>query len=117
MAYARPVDATDLRDLVEFDETVVRRTVFETGRLWTQLLCVAPSARYGPVSDPESDAVMTVVAGEAAFQVDKSRKRMKQWECVLVRAGSQVTVSNASPDPLVVLMLAAPPPVPRAVTG
>ncbi len=111
------MDAADLRDFVEFDEAIVRRTVFESGRLWTQVLCLGPSSRYGPVSDPESDAVMTVVAGEAAFQVDKSRKRIKQWGCALVPAGSQVTVSNASPEPLVVLMVAAPPPVPRAVTG
>jgi hypothetical protein len=36
---------------------------------------------------------------------------------VLVEAGSQVSISNASADPLVVLLVAAPPPVPRAAEG
>jgi mannose-6-phosphate isomerase-like protein (cupin superfamily) len=112
------VESADLRDFVEFEEgQVVRRTVFESEHLWTQLLCLDRGRHYGPVSDPGSDAVMTVVAGEAAFQVDRGRKRLKQWGAILVPAGSQVTVTNASPEPLVVLVAAAPPPVPRPVSG
>lgn len=112
------MELADLREFVEFeDRGVVRRTVFESERLWTQVLSLDVNARYGPISDPGSDAVMTVLAGEAAVQVDRSRKRLKQWGTVLIPAGAQVLVSNASPDPLVLLLIAAPPPVPRAVTG
>jgi len=42
---------------------------------------------------------------------------LQQWEAVLVRAGSQVTVTNASVDPLVVMLVASPPPSAHAVTG
>jgi glyoxylate utilization-related uncharacterized protein len=109
--YARAVDSADLRDLVEFEEgEVVRRTVFESTRLWAQLVCVDRNGSYGPVTDRASDAVLTIVAGEAVFLVDKRRRRMKQWGSVLVPAGSDLVVTNASTEPLVVLMVAAPPP-------
>ncbi|HEX2031827.1 MAG TPA: hypothetical protein VHL78_10555 [Actinomycetota bacterium] len=112
------MEAADLREFIEFEErAVVRRTVFESERLWTQVLSLDVNARYGPVSDPESDAVLTVVAGEAALQVDKGRKRLKQWGSALVPAGAQLVISNASSDPLVVLLVAAPPPVPRPLSG
>jgi len=105
------VDAADLRDFVEFEEgRVVRRTVFESDRLWAQVLCVDRNRSYGPVADPGSDAVLTVAAGEAVFLVGKRRRRLKQWGSVLVPAGSDLVVTNASPEPLVVLMVAAPPP-------
>jgi mannose-6-phosphate isomerase-like protein (cupin superfamily) len=105
------MDSADLRDLVAFEEgEVVRRTVFESERLWSQVLCVDRNRSYGPVADPRSDAMLTVVAGEAVFLVDKRRRRMKQWGSVLVPAGSELAVTNASPEPLVVLIVAAPPP-------
>jgi hypothetical protein len=112
------VDAAELRDLVEFEEgSVVRRTVFESDRMWVQLLCLDRNGSYGPLADPESDALLTIVAGEAVFLVDKSRRRLKQWGAVMVPRGSQLVIRNASPEPLVVLMAAAPPPAERPVTG
>jgi hypothetical protein len=39
---------------------------------------------------------------------------MKQWDSLLVPAGSELTLKNASPDPAVVLLVAAPPPTPAA---
>jgi glyoxylate utilization-related uncharacterized protein len=53
-----------------------------------------------------------VLSGEVATQVGKSRARMKQWQSLLVPAGSELTLKNASEDPAVVLMIAAPPPTP-----
>jgi glyoxylate utilization-related uncharacterized protein len=111
LTYAQPVDAVDLREFVDFEEGgVVRRTVFESERLWVQVLSLDRNASYGPVGDQRADAVLTIVAGEAVFIVDKRRRRMKQWGSVLVPRGSEVVVTNASTEPLVVLMTAAPPP-------
>ena len=107
------MDSADLRDYVEFEEgEVVRRTVFESERVWSQILCVDRTGEVGPVSDPGSDAVATILAGEAVFLVDRKRKRMKQWGSVLVPAGAELVIKNASPEPLVVLMVVAPPPAP-----
>lgn len=111
------MDAADLRDFVEFEEgQVLRRTVLEGERIWAQTVCLDRNETYGPVSDRESDAVLTVLAGEAVFLVNKKRKRMKQWGSVLVPGGAELVVRNASTEPLVILMVVAPPP-PSAVSG
>ena len=107
------VNAQDLRDYVFFqDEQVTRRTVFETERLWSEVVCLNLNQALGPITDPDSDAVFTIVSGEAVVQVDRRRRRLKQWRSVLVPAGSEITVTNASPEPLVVMVVAAPPPAP-----
>jgi quercetin dioxygenase-like cupin family protein len=107
-----------LKRFVRFSaDGVTRETVYETDHLWTQILCFERNQSIGPVTDPDSDAVFTVVAGEAIFLVDGKRKRLDQWSTVMVPAGAEVSVTNASADPLVVLLVAAPPPIPRAVTG
>jgi mannose-6-phosphate isomerase-like protein (cupin superfamily) len=111
------VDTADLRDLVEFAENeVLRQSIFESEHLWSQVVCVDRNRSYGPVSDPQSDAMLTILAGEAVFIVGKRRKRMKQWGSVLVPGGSELVVTNASPEPLVILMVTAPPPM-RPATG
>jgi hypothetical protein len=86
--------------------------VFETGRLWSQLICLERAQRVGPIGDPASDALFVVVAGEVVIQVDRGRKRVRQWSAVLAPAGGEVTISNASVEPAVVLVTAAPPPGP-----
>jgi mannose-6-phosphate isomerase-like protein (cupin superfamily) len=107
------VNAQDLRDFVFFqDEQVTRRTVFETERLWSEVVCLNLNQALGPITDPDSDAIFTIVSGEAVVQVDRRRRRLKQWRSVLVAAGSEVTVTNASPEPLVMMVVAAPPPAP-----
>jgi mannose-6-phosphate isomerase-like protein (cupin superfamily) len=108
----------DLRKLVTFSsEHVTRAAVHETGRLWSELVCLSSNQRWGPIRDLDSDAIFVVVAGEAAFQTGGRRKRVKQWSTVLVSAGEEMVATNASVDPLVLLVVAAPPPVPREVTG
>ncbi|HXF56583.1 MAG TPA: cupin domain-containing protein [Actinomycetota bacterium] len=108
----------NLRDLVRFSpEGPVHRPLFETDRLWSELVCLDRNQTVGPITDPESDALLTVVAGEAVVFVGTRRRRVGQWETVLVPARSELTVRNASADPAVLLLVAAPPPVPRPVSG
>jgi mannose-6-phosphate isomerase-like protein (cupin superfamily) len=105
------VDAADLPDFVEFEEDgVVRRQVFESHRLLAQVISVDVNRSYGPAGDPDADAMLTILAGEAVFQVGRGRKRMRQWGSVLVAAGEEIVVTNASGDPLVLLLVTAPPP-------
>jgi quercetin dioxygenase-like cupin family protein len=112
------VDAKDLRDLVAFAEDgPTRFGVLESDRLWSEIVCLDRNQRYGPVQDPDSDALVLVIAGEVVVQVDRGRKRLKQWGVALAPAGGEVTLANASADPAVILVVAAPPPTPRAVTG
>jgi mannose-6-phosphate isomerase-like protein (cupin superfamily) len=108
----------NLQDLVHFSpQAVTRETVFEAPNLWSQLVCLDRNQHIGPVADRDSDGMFTVLAGEGVFLVDRKRRRVGQWHTVLVPAGSEVSVTNASADPLVILMVASPPPGAHAVTG
>jgi quercetin dioxygenase-like cupin family protein len=100
-----------LKDLVHFDADDVRRTpLFETDNLFSEVLCFDAKQYVGPLEDPESDALFTVLAGEGRFNVGRRSRTMKQWGAVLVPAGSEVTVINLLDEPLVVLLVASPPP-------
>lgn len=111
------MNARDLRDLVRFDEDGPRHeTVFETDRLWSEVVCLDRNQALGPISDRDSDAFVLVVTGRVVVQVDRGRKRREQWETALVPAGSELTITNATEDPAVILLVAAPPPPRRALT-
>jgi mannose-6-phosphate isomerase-like protein (cupin superfamily) len=112
------VEARDLRDSIRFDpEVVTRETLFETGHIWAEVACLDRNQTLGPISDDESDAIFTVVAGEAVFVVDRKRQRLKQWRTVLVPARAEVTVTNASTEPLVLMVVAGPPPAARSASA
>jgi quercetin dioxygenase-like cupin family protein len=109
------VKAKDIRELVHFSEDEpVRRTLYESEHLWSEVVCLQNSQRLGPIGDPGSDAICAVLAGEVATQIGKGRTRIKQWDSVLVPAGELLTLANASDEPSVVLIVAAPPPEPTA---
>jgi quercetin dioxygenase-like cupin family protein len=105
------VEARDLRELVQFDEDGPRHeALFETERLWSEVVCLDRNQALGPISDRDSDAIVLVVSGKVIVQVDRRRKRREQWETTLVPAGSELTLTNATGDPAVVLLVVAPPP-------
>ena len=104
----------DMRDLVWFDDEAARTEVlFESERIWSQLVCLQGAQGIGPIADAGSDAIVSVLAGEVAVQVGKGRTRMGQWHTVLVPAGTELTIRNASEEPSVVQVTTAPPPAPR----
>ncbi|MEX2421805.1 MAG: hypothetical protein WD670_08315 [Actinomycetota bacterium] len=111
------MDAKDLRDLVSFDEDAPRhQALFESEHLWSEVVCLDRNQSIGTISDQDSDAFVLVVTGKVVVQVDRGRKRLEQWGTTLVPAGSELTVTNATGDPAVVLLVAAPPPVRREVS-
>ncbi|MFM8998683.1 MAG: cupin domain-containing protein [Actinomycetota bacterium] len=112
------MERIDLRDLVAFSEDgPVHREVAATDRLWSELVCLEPNQRVGPIGDRDSDALCTVVAGRVVVQVGKGRERLGQWEVATVPAGSSLSLANAGEEPAVVLLVAAPPPTERRVDG
>jgi mannose-6-phosphate isomerase-like protein (cupin superfamily) len=101
----------DIRDLVHFSEDEPRRrTLVEGDRLWSEVVCLQGAQGIGPVRDEDSDGMLVVLSGRVATQVGKGRARMSQWETVVVPAGEELTVRNASDVPAVVLLVVAPPP-------
>ncbi|MEX2275858.1 MAG: hypothetical protein WEA10_09905 [Actinomycetota bacterium] len=107
------METSDIRDLVHFaPDEPARHDLFETDHLWSEVVCLQETQRFGPVGDSNSDAIVVVLAGEVAAQVGKGRARIRQWGCAVVPAGDELTLANASGEPAVVLMIAAPPPRP-----
>lgn len=105
----------NLKDLVHFDEDAVRReTLFETGNLWSEVLCFDSKQFLGPMEDPDADAIFTVLAGEGRFNVGRRSKSLRQWGTLLVPAGASVTVFNVRDEPMVLLVVASPPPAGEA---
>ena len=110
------MDAKDLRDLVRFDEDGPHHEdLFESDHLWSEVVCLDRNQSVGTIHDEDSDALVVVVTGRVVAQVDRGRKRLEQWETTLVPAGSELSITNATDDPSVVLLVVAPPPVRRAV--
>lgn len=105
------MDARDLTDLVRFSEEGPQRaTLVETDRLWAEVVCLDRNQEIGPIADAAADALCTLLAGEVAVQVNRGRKRLKQWGTFVVPAGDQLFVRNASAEPAVLLVVTAPPP-------
>jgi glyoxylate utilization-related uncharacterized protein len=108
------VDTKDLRDLVRFDEDGPRHEdLFRSEHLWSEVVCLQAAQGIGPIADRDSDAICTVLAGRVAVQIDRDRERLGQWGCALVPKGSELTLRNASDEPAVILLIAAPPPIPH----
>jgi redox-sensitive bicupin YhaK (pirin superfamily) len=111
------METRDLRDLVRFEEVGPHHeALFETAKLWSEVVCLGRNQSLGPIADRDSDALVVVVTGRVVVQVDRRRKRRDQWETVLVPTGSELSITNATTDPAVVLLVAAPPPPRRAVS-
>lgn len=107
----------DLRDLVHFsDDGPHHETAFESQHLWSEVVCLERAQELGPIADPDSDALCVLLSGEVAIQVGRRRERIRQWGTALVPAGSELTIRNASVEPAVILLIAAPPPTPRALS-
>jgi len=101
----------NVTDLIYFDDDAARTEVLhETSQLFSQILCLQEAQGIGPMSDPAADGLVVVLAGEVAAQIGKGRARMRQWGSVVVPAGEDLTIRNASADPSVVLLVLAPPP-------
>ena len=105
------METRDLRDHVQFSaDGALHEPLFESARLWSELVCLDRAQQLETISDPGSDAVLTVVAGEVVVHVDRDRKRIGQWTSALVPAGTDLAITNASMDPAVVMIVVAPPP-------
>jgi glyoxylate utilization-related uncharacterized protein len=108
------VDTKDLRDLVRFDEDAPRHEdLFQSEHLWSEVVCLQGAQGIGPIADRDSDAICTVLAGKVVLQVDRDRARLGQWGSAVVPSGSELTIRNASEEPSVILLIAAPPPIPH----
>jgi glyoxylate utilization-related uncharacterized protein len=107
------METRSLTDLLRFDDDAARTEVLaETSTLWSQVICLQGAQGVGPMSDPDAEGLLLVLAGEVAVQVGKARSRMPQWQTTTIPPGEDLTIRNASPEPGVVLLILSPPPRP-----
>lgn len=100
----------NLTKLVKFsDAGPHQETVFKARGLWSEIVCLSKNQETGPMMDPGTDVMFTVIAGEAVVYVDRKFKRFRQWDATVAPAGAEVVVKNASSEPAVVLVVAATP--------
>ena len=105
------METRNLTDLVHFSDDEARREVlFDSERLFSQIICLQGSQMIGPLFDRASEGVVAVLTGEVSVQVGRGRTRLKQWQTALVPPGQDLTLVNASSEPAVVLLVLAPPP-------
>ena len=97
--------------MVAFSEAGAHReTVFRTQHLRSEILCLDKNQATDPSTDRDSDVMVTVVAGEVVVYLDRKFKRFRQWGATVAPAGTEMVIKNASSDPAVILLVAAPPP-------
>ena len=90
---------SDIRDLVWFSDDEARHeTLFETEHLWSEIVCLQGAQGLGPLTDPASDAIVTVLAGEVAVQVGKAAPGWASGSRAR-RGGTELTIRNASDEP------------------
>src|SRR5262245_36758408 len=107
----------NLTDLVHFSDDQPRRELlFDSTNVFAQVICLQGNQKLGPLADPVSEGIVTVLAGEVSAQAGRRRSRMKQWETALVPPAQELTLTNASTEPSVVLLILSPPPVRREGT-
>lgn len=81
-----------------------------TGRFQLDLYCVAPGQAQKPHAHDAQDKVYYVVKGAGRFSLAGREETLKDGEALVAPAGVEHGLENTGPDPLLILVLLAPPP-------
>jgi quercetin dioxygenase-like cupin family protein len=81
-----------------------------TARTQLDLYCVAPGQSQAPHRHEGEDKVYYVLEGSGRFSVGGAEERLVAGEAVVAAAGVDHGLVNDSSEPLLVLVLVAPPP-------
>ena len=81
-----------------------------TGRFQLDLYCVAPGQTQKRHTHDAQDKVYYVLKGAGRFSLGGREETLKEGEALVAPAGVEHGLSNSAPDPLLILVLVAPPP-------
>ena len=81
-----------------------------TPRTQLDLYCVAPGQAQSPHRHESEDKIYYVVEGSGRVSVGGVEERLGPGEAVVAPAGVDHGLVNDSPEPLLVLVVVAPPP-------
>ena len=83
--------------------------VFRTERSMTDLYCLLPGQIQTPHVHETSDKIYYVIEGRGHFKIGQEEREFSSGTAVLAPASSEHGVENRGPDPLVLLVVLAPP--------
>jgi len=100
-----------VEDHVKFQpEKLAKIALAGTGRFQLDLYCVAPGQAQKPHIHEAQDKVYYVLKGAGRFSLGGKEETLGEGEVLVAPAGAEHGLVNDGPDPLVVLVVVAPPP-------
>ena len=98
-------------DHVKFQpEKLAKIALAGTPRMQLDLYCVAPGQAQKPHTHDAQDKVYYVVRGAGRFSLAGKEEAVSEGEALVAPAGVEHGLVNDGPNPLVVLVVVAPPP-------
>ena len=92
------------------DEKMQKVGLFETDRFFFDLYCLKPGQAQKVHAHAGSDKIYYVLAGRATVRVGEEQEELVAGQAVLAPAGADHGVTNASKEPLTLLVFMAPKP-------
>jgi quercetin dioxygenase-like cupin family protein len=100
-----------VRDFVKFSpEKMSKVAVASTARVQVDLYCLAPGQSQKAHTHADLDKIYYVLEGEGRFLLGRATETLRAGEAVVVPSGVEHGLENAGSDPLLVLVVVAPPP-------
>lgn len=100
-----------VEDHVKFQpEKLAKIALAVTPRVQLDLYCVAPGQAQKPHTHDAQDKVYYVVRGAGRFSLAGKEEAVGEGEALVAPAGVEHGLVNDGPNPLVVLVVVAPPP-------
>jgi quercetin dioxygenase-like cupin family protein len=81
-----------------------------TPRVQLDLYCLAPGQGQKPHAHADQDKVYYVLKGAGRFRLAEAEETLREGEALVAQAGVEHGVQNDGPEPLLLLVLVAPPP-------
>lgn len=100
-----------VEDHVKFQpEKLAKIALASTPRVQLDLYCVAPGQAQKPHTHEAQDKLYYVVRGAGRFFLAGKEETIGEGEALVAPAGVEHGLINDGPNPLVVLVVVAPPP-------
>lgn len=104
----------DVKQLAAFQgfslEKLQKHTVFQSGRFFLDVYCLAPGQAQKPHRHAMSDKVYLVLDGQCRFRIGDEEATHGPGSTLFAPAGSEHGVVNDGPDNARLLVLMTPPP-------
>ena len=91
-------------------DKLAKQALATTSRVQLDLYCVGPGQSQKPHTHADQDKIYYILEGRGRFSVDGREESASAGEAVVARAGAEHGLVNDGADPLLVLVVVAPPP-------